>query len=615
MTKKSKTNQASPATVQVGLHKALGIDAPATQRPDVQMIPLREILNMPSAAELRYDEKEDWPGFLQSVQSQGVRMPVEVRRTPEGYVLTDGRHRAEACRRLRLGEVPAIVRKDVDERSAAIGAFTLNHQRKDATPYQEAKHFEAAIQAGLTVKEVAEQSGVSESTVRERLKLTRLPEDLGVEVGRRWDLQYALQVSEFADHAAFVETAWKHARKGVKERLGWRITSNVIADLQDQGLVVDLQNEELRRSTGAYRDPKAAKALNAIPHVTVAGRRVSVDVDDAKGIIAKLKAKRLAAEKADATRATGKDGQAGPSLEERARAHMEAAQAERMVMRAKGTLTLTDDLLRCLTHSFLEARFLGAVSKKADRAAVLSACGIDPSDDGADMKLHGILDSPEAFATAWREDAAFVARLTVAVLFMSNRETETHAYGAGHKRVALLTEEAYAALLTGHSYAATLEAVKENLRNAAATNARGRKGRPASQPASTVESAATMVAELEAYRGNGATLVTLYVPPSRRLSQVAAMLRDEVKQASNIKSQPTRDAVTNALASVLAKLKTYKATPRNGLAIFVGDTVAHVLEPAMAVRSYEYRCESTFNLDQLRSLLAGANTSAPSEEE
>ncbi|MEA3203652.1 MAG: peptide chain release factor subunit 1 [Thermoplasmata archaeon] len=117
--------------------------------------------------------------------------------------------------------------------------------------------------------------------------------------------------------------------------------------------------------------------------------------------------------------------------------------------------------------------------------------------------------------------------------------------------------------------------------------------------------------ELEQYRGTGTSLVTLSVPPTRQLSDVAAMVRDEVGQASNIKSKSTQDAVTGALTSILARLKNYKATPANGLAIFVGDVnigasktmfVAHIIEPPMPIATYQYRCESTFNLEPLKAL-------------
>jgi peptide chain release factor subunit 1 len=117
--------------------------------------------------------------------------------------------------------------------------------------------------------------------------------------------------------------------------------------------------------------------------------------------------------------------------------------------------------------------------------------------------------------------------------------------------------------------------------------------------------------ELGEYRGQGTTLVTLYVPPTRQLSDVAFMVRNEVGQASNIKSKQTQDAVVSALTSIAARLKNYKATPPNGLAIFVGevniggnktDFVAQFIEPPVPVSTYQYRCESTFNLEPLKSM-------------
>jgi peptide chain release factor subunit 1 len=117
--------------------------------------------------------------------------------------------------------------------------------------------------------------------------------------------------------------------------------------------------------------------------------------------------------------------------------------------------------------------------------------------------------------------------------------------------------------------------------------------------------------ELEAYRGVGTTLVTLYVPPTRQLSDVAQMCRNEIGQASNIKSKSTQDAVTTALTSILARLKNYRETPANGLAIFAGEVnvgankttmVAHLIEPPVPVNTYQYRCESTFNTEPLRSM-------------
>ncbi len=116
------------------------------------------------------------------------------------------------------------------------------------------------------------------------------------------------------------------------------------------------------------------------------------------------------------------------------------------------------------------------------------------------------------------------------------------------------------------------------------------------------------IEELGNYRGMGTELVTLYIPPTRQISDAAAMLRDELGQASNIKSKQTATAVQSALTSLLARLKNYRHTPENGLAMFVGNVsvgnnkttqVAHVIEPPEPVQTYQYRCDSTFNVEPL----------------
>lgn len=120
------------------------------------------------------------------------------------------------------------------------------------------------------------------------------------------------------------------------------------------------------------------------------------------------------------------------------------------------------------------------------------------------------------------------------------------------------------------------------------------------------------IEDLENYRGQGTELVTLYIPPSRQISDAAAMLRDELGQASNIKSKQTQTAVQGAITSMLARLKNFNRTPENGLAAFVGSVsigsnktkqVGHVIEPPQPVATYLYRCDSTFNVEPLKGMM------------
>jgi peptide chain release factor subunit 1 len=118
--------------------------------------------------------------------------------------------------------------------------------------------------------------------------------------------------------------------------------------------------------------------------------------------------------------------------------------------------------------------------------------------------------------------------------------------------------------------------------------------------------------EVRKLAGRGTELISLYVPPSRQISDVANYLRSEYSQSSNIKSASTRKNVQAAISSILSRLKNFKAPPENGLVFFVGhrsigadqtEMVQFVLEPPEAVPTFVYRCDSQFFTEPIESML------------
>ncbi len=123
--------------------------------------------------------------------------------------------------------------------------------------------------------------------------------------------------------------------------------------------------------------------------------------------------------------------------------------------------------------------------------------------------------------------------------------------------------------------------------------------------------------EVRKLSGRGTELISLYVPSTRQVSDVAAYLRNEYSQSSNIKSASTRKNVQAAISSILARLKNFKAPPENGLVFFVGHTsvgadqtsmVQFVLEPPEPVPTFIYRCDSAFFTDPLEGMLENKET-------
>jgi peptide chain release factor subunit 1 len=118
--------------------------------------------------------------------------------------------------------------------------------------------------------------------------------------------------------------------------------------------------------------------------------------------------------------------------------------------------------------------------------------------------------------------------------------------------------------------------------------------------------------EVNKLSGRGTELISLYIPPTRQISDVAAYLRNEYSQSSNIKSASTRKNVQAAISSILSRLKNFKHPPENGLVFFVGHTsvgadqtsmVQFVLEPPDPVQTFMYRCDSAFFIEPLHDML------------
>jgi peptide chain release factor subunit 1 len=123
--------------------------------------------------------------------------------------------------------------------------------------------------------------------------------------------------------------------------------------------------------------------------------------------------------------------------------------------------------------------------------------------------------------------------------------------------------------------------------------------------------------EVRKLSGRGTELISLYIPPSRQISDVSNYLRSEYSQSSNIKSSSTRKNVQSAISSILSRLKNFKQPPENGLVFFVGhrsigadqtNMVQYVLEPPDPVPTFIYKCDSSFFTQPIEGMLEEKET-------
>ncbi len=120
------------------------------------------------------------------------------------------------------------------------------------------------------------------------------------------------------------------------------------------------------------------------------------------------------------------------------------------------------------------------------------------------------------------------------------------------------------------------------------------------------------IQEIKDLKGRGTELISLYIPPDKKISDVASYLNEEMSESSNIKSKTTKKHVQAALRSITSKLKYLKEPPDNGMVFFVGhvsasgdktEMVSKTLEPPRTIETFTYRCDSEFYVDPLKDMM------------
>lgn len=121
-----------------------------------------------------------------------------------------------------------------------------------------------------------------------------------------------------------------------------------------------------------------------------------------------------------------------------------------------------------------------------------------------------------------------------------------------------------------------------------------------------------LIASLEAARGVGTSVITLYVPPKQQISQSTQMLNAELGTCSNIKSHTNKLSVQSAIVSTLGRLKLFNKVPINGLILYCGTVLTEDnkekkmtldIEPFKPVSRSLYLCDNKFHTEELKRML------------
>lgn len=151
---------------------------------EIYNIPQAMIVPNPNQPRKRFDYDE-LENLAQSIRENGILQPITVRkREDKKYELVSGERRLRAARLVGMVIIPSIV-INIDDKNSAMFSIIENLQRQSLDFFEEAEAIEKLVgEYAMSREEVAQKLGLAPSTVSNKLRILRLPEEMRFELAR-----------------------------------------------------------------------------------------------------------------------------------------------------------------------------------------------------------------------------------------------------------------------------------------------------------------------------------------------------------------------------------------------------------------------------------------------
>ena len=237
----------------------------------IQFIPHDLIKPNPQQPRVRFDYNE-LEGLACSIRANGLLQPINVRVLENGeFELISGERRLRAARMIGMTKIPCIVMNASDQQSALF-AIIENVQREDLDFFEEAVAIERLMtEYGLSQDEIAEKLGKAPSTLSNKLRLLRLPE-------------------EIRDKISYAGLSERHARalltlpdNNTRKRVLDIVIERHLTVAETERLIQDVHRRRKgtrKPQTKAYKDMRIF--LNTLNHAVDIIRKAGIEADTAK---------------------------------------------------------------------------------------------------------------------------------------------------------------------------------------------------------------------------------------------------------------------------------------------------------------------------------------------
>jgi ParB family transcriptional regulator, chromosome partitioning protein len=157
--------------------KKLGLHGKDEDMENIEKVSIDLIRSNPYQPRKTFED-EKIKELSQSIKTYGLLQPIIITNDGTGYLIVAGERRLLACKALGWSEIPAIIREYSGSSMAAV-ALIENLQRENLDFMEEAYGYKRLIdEFNLTQEVLAQRLGKSQSTIANKLRLLKLPEDV-----------------------------------------------------------------------------------------------------------------------------------------------------------------------------------------------------------------------------------------------------------------------------------------------------------------------------------------------------------------------------------------------------------------------------------------------------
>ncbi len=237
----------------------------------IQYLPHDLIKPNPQQPRVRFDYNE-LEGLACSIRANGLLQPINVRTLENGeFELISGERRLRAARMIGMTKIPCIV-MNVSDQQSALFAIIENVQRENLDFFEEAVAIERLMtEYGLSQDEISEKLGKAPSTLSNKLRLLRLPD-------------------EIRDKISYAGLSERHARalltlpdNNTRKRVLDIVIERHLTVAETERLIQDVHRRRKgprKPQTKAYKDMRIF--LNTLNHAVDIIRKAGIEADTAK---------------------------------------------------------------------------------------------------------------------------------------------------------------------------------------------------------------------------------------------------------------------------------------------------------------------------------------------